>query len=116
MKLIIAGSRTITDYQVLREAIKKIEENITEIVSGGAEGVDRLGEKYAKENDLPLRKFPAFWDIHGKAAGPIRNWQMADYADVALVIWDGKSKGSQNMIKTMQELGKKVIIHEILDR
>ena len=99
MKVIVAGSRTITDYQKVKNALSAFEWEITEIVSGGANGVDKMGERWAIENKIPLRRFPAKWDLHGKSAGPIRNREMAEYADALVAIWDGKSKGTYNMIE-----------------
>ena len=84
MKVIIAGSRTITDHMFAEDAMGafiKEHGKITEIVSGGARGADQLGEELAHFYMIPLKRFPADWDAHGKAAGPIRNRQMAEYAD-----------------------------------
>ncbi len=64
---------------------------------------------------LPVKEFPADWDQHGNAAGPIRNAQMADYADALLLIYDGESRGSLNMRKQMAQL-KKPIYEVILKR
>ena len=103
MKVIIAGSRNITDYNSVKLAIIKSGFVIDEIVSGGAKGVDALGEKFAYENCISLKIFPANWDKYGKSAGYIRNQQMAKYADALIAIWDGKSMGTKHMI----ELAKK---------
>lgn len=78
--VIIAGPRTIIDYELLLNAIKLSDIEITEVVSGNAKGVDSLGERYAKENNIPLKVFPADWKTYKKAAGPIRNSGMAQYA------------------------------------
>jgi predicted Rossmann fold nucleotide-binding protein DprA/Smf involved in DNA uptake len=67
MKVIVAGSRDITDYVWVLRAISEAKFKITEIVSGGAKGVDSLGEMYAKENGIPLKVFPADWKTYGKA-------------------------------------------------
>lgn len=72
--------------------------NKVEIVSGGAKGADSLGEKYASEQGLTCTVFNADWDKHGKAAGYIRNEEMAKYGTHAVVFWDGESKGSKHMI------------------
>jgi hypothetical protein len=89
MKLIIAGSRSITDYTIVKRAINRLLINptdINEIVSGTARGVDRLGERYAKEHGIKITKFPANWNKYGKRAGYLRNEQMAKYADVLIAI------------------------------
>ncbi len=91
--------------------------NISEVVSGGAIGVDLSGENFANIFGFKLKKFPADWETHGKAAGPIRNKQMAEYADALLLIWDGKSKGSTNMKTQMIKLKKpvyEIIINSVL--
>lgn len=114
MKLIIAGSRSITDYCTVRNAVissglwLKYGNNL-EIVCGMARGVDMLGYDFASNNRLLVHKFPANWDL-GKSAGHIRNRQMGDFADCLLAIWDGKSKGTKGMIEYMTKLGKKVYI------
>lgn len=97
MRVIIAGSRDITDFDMLRELYDRCGVDITEVVSGTARGVDRLGEQLAAELGVPIKRFPADWNRHGKSAGYIRNSDMADYADALLLLWDGRSKGSGHM-------------------
>lgn len=101
MKLIIAGTRNFTNYQKLRKACDHFlqDQNNIEIVSGACRGADKLGEQYAKERNIKITRFPANWNKYGKAAGPKRNQQMASYADALIVFWDGKSKGTLNMIE-----------------
>lgn len=101
MKVIIAGSRNINDYKLLVDTIQRSGYDITEVVSGCAVGVDRLGEQWARANDVPIKEMPANWNLHGNSAGPIRNRDMAEYADAAIVIWDGESRGTRNMIENM---------------
>ena len=108
MKVIIAGGRDLTDYDVCLEGVKNAGFDITEVVSGHARGADSLGERFAQEAGLPLKLFPAEWDKHGRAAGPIRNNQMAAYADALIALWDGDSKGTRHMIQQAQKLGLKV--------
>jgi len=115
MKAIIAGGRDYNNYAYLKQQLDYFREHqfdakITEIVSGGARGVDSMGEQYAAENDIALKIFPADWKTHGKSAGPIRNRQMADYADILIAVWDGESKGTKNMIDTMHKLKKPVFV------
>ncbi len=110
MKLIIAGSRDIYDYTLIKDYIdSQCKFDITEIVSGTCSGVDTCGERYAKEHNIKLTKFPANWTKYGKAAGPIRNQSMALYADVAIVIHHTCSKGSMNMLQCMKQLNKPCI-------
>jgi hypothetical protein len=105
-KLVVAGSRSFTEdmsderaYKLCCSAIARLPVRPTEIVSGGARGADTVGEKVAREHNIDLAVFEPDWDEHGRAAGPIRNQQMAEYADGVLAIWDCESRGTQSMIK-----------------
>jgi len=110
MKVIIAGSRTITDYISVGKAITNSKFVITEVVCGCAIGVDRIGEAWAIANGIPVKQMPADWNKYGRQAGIIRNIQMAQYADAAIVIWDGKSPGSKNMIAEIKKADKPYFI------
>jgi len=114
MKVIVAGSRSIKNIVVVYDALARsgISE-IDEIVSGMAQGVDRLGEMVAQELGIFVQRFQADWDNHGKDAGFIRNKQMADYADALVAVWDGGSKGTQHMIDIMRKQDKFVYIHRV---
>lgn len=112
MKVIIAGSRTIRDIK-LRQIIKESGFDITEIVSGDCRGIDHLGELYAEVEDIPIKKFPADWTKHGKAAGPIRNQTMADYADALILIWDGESRGSFDMLTKAFKKGLSIFVKTV---
>ncbi len=111
MKVIIAGSRSIKNYTIVAEAIELANFDITEVVSGGAHGVDRFGEEWAVVNGIPFVRFPALWNLYGKAAGYKRNQQMAEYADALIAVWDGKSKGTENMIELATQYNLKKYIH-----
>ena len=110
MKTIIAGSRGFEDYKFMSQALSKIEFEITEVVSGTARGADRLGERWAKDNGMPISKIPADWDHHSKAAGYIRNEEMAKCSDALVAFWDGKSKGTKHMIDIAKRYQLKVKI------
>lgn len=112
MKTIIAGSRSITDYETVKQAVISSRFKITEVVSGTARGVDTLGERWAIENGVPLKTFPANWSAHGKAAGHMRNQVMADYADALVLVWDGHSRGSADMLARAVRGGLKVFASE----
>jgi hypothetical protein len=100
MKVIIAGGRDFNDYSLLKEKCDFFFQNHIEIeiVSGTANGADKLGEKYANEKGFLLKKFPADWNKYGKSAGFKRNVEMSNYADALIAFWDGKSKGTLHMI------------------
>ena len=117
MRLIVAGSRSIASYAVVKSAIDKAiaileeedyKDRIT-IVSGCARGIDTLAIQYAAINNLQCDKFPANWSL-GKRAGYLRNSVMANHADALLAIWDGVSPGTKHMINIMQSKGKRVWI------
>ena len=109
MKVIVAGSRDFCDLSLVKEAFKDLE-GVTEIISGGANGADSLGEIYAENNDIKLTVMNADWDQYGKGAGHIRNGQMAEYGDMAVIFWDSVSKGTENMIKQMKKFKKPCVI------
>ena len=108
MKLIIAGSRTFNDYALLKRTLSTLTfaNGVTEVVSGTAAGADKLGERWAVENNIPIRKFHAEWTEFGKKAGMIRNNAMGLYCDEAVIFWDGQSRGSKNMIDVMERFKK----------
>ena len=83
MKIIVAGSREFKDYEMLKNKLDTllINQKEIQIVSGGCRGADELGERYAKEKGYSLKVFKADWNKYGKKAGPLRNRQMAEYAD-----------------------------------
>ena len=109
-RVIIAGTRNFSNYELLKEkcdnilSSKRQDSNIV-IVSGTAKGADRLGERYARERGFLLRRFPADWDKDGNKAGPIRNAKMADNADALIAFWNGTSRGTAHMIMTAKEKG-----------
>ena len=122
-RVIIAGSRDIDDYDLLLQAIKDSGFEITEVFSGAclnkkpgidfSKGVDGLGERYAKEKNLGVRFFEADWDIHGRAAGPLRNARMAEYAEALICIHKKDSRGSKNMIRCAKEQNLKIYSVEV---
>lgn len=115
MKVILAGSRSLDDAWLVFDAMQGCPFVITEVVSGHAKGVDILGEQWALDNDIDLVVFHANWRGKGRAAGILRNQKMAAYADALVAIWDGMSKGTYNMIKTMEALGKPVYVYKTDD-
>ena len=111
-RIVIAGSRGFEDYALLEQTLDHILDEQTdtiELVSGYAKGADLLAEQYAKENNLPIHIIKPDWKTYGRAAGPIRNRQMLDYAKeespLVVAFWDGQSKGTRNTIETARSLG-----------
>jgi len=104
MKIGIVGSRTFNNYELLKEVMidylnRDNELNCELVVSGGARGADYLGERWAKENDIPTLIFKPEWDKYGKSAGFRRNQDIVKNSDFVVVFWDGVSKGSDSSIK-----------------
>lgn len=113
MRVIIAGSRDIVDPGIVDEAVRESGFEITEVVSGGARGVDRMGEAWARKHGIPVKVFPADWDKNGKSAGPIRNEEMAKYAEALIAIWDGYSRGTDNMIDRASAWNRKTYVRKV---
>lgn len=119
MRVIIAGSRTFGSRRAeVLEAIDACDQlgtiRITEVISGCAQGVDKIGEEWAVDHGIHIRRFPADWDTHGKSAGPIRNREMARHAEAVILIWDGTSRGSADMLRVAGEAGL-VVYEKILE-
>jgi hypothetical protein len=105
--VIIAGSRTLTDYDLVTEVMDEVLKGYPNVViiSGGAKGADKIGEYYAELRGYSCIKCLPDWDKYGKAAGIIRNEKMARWADGCVVFWDGESKGAAHMIRIAKERG-----------
>lgn len=112
MKLIIAGSREGIDEVDVFTAMQEsgFDKRVSEIVSGTARGVDRMGEAWARENGIPVKRFPADWENNGRAAGHIRNRQMGDYADALLVLIYNNSRGSEGMLSYAKKKGLEIYV------
>lgn len=108
MKLAIVGSRTLTDAQLVADEADRInaETPVTELISGGAAGADRLGEAWARTHDIPVRKLLPDWDRHGRAAGIIRNSDIVARADRVIAFWDGASRGTRDTIAKARKADK----------
>lgn len=72
-----------------------------------------MGIKYSEAKRIPLKKFPAEWDKYYKAAGPIRNQKMAEYANALIAVWDGKSTGTKDMIERAKACGLKIFVYKV---
>ena len=127
MKVIVAGGIDFGDYELVRIELnlRLSDKANVEMISGRCSdkkgiltfttsdgiqvyGADGLGERWAKDNGVTIHPFPVDWKIHGKYAGPIRNKLMAMEAEALIAFWDGKSKGTKNMIETALKQGLEV--------
>jgi hypothetical protein len=118
MKVIIAGSRDVPEQvRQCKAAVIDFEQRygrITEVVSGCARGADRVGELFAEMRQIPVDKYPADWNTHGKRAGIIRNSQMADVAQGLVALWDEQSPGTRNMIETARNKKLQIVVWNYL--
>jgi len=113
MRTIVAGSRYLTNSDIIEEGIAASGFAITEVVSGGARGTDFLGEQWAKKNGIACSVFPADWDRYGKSAGPIRNAQMANHAEALIAFPAKDSVGTYDMIRKAKKKGLQVFVVNI---
>lgn len=113
-RVIIAGGRYFSDYELLKEKCDEFLQDETGeeivIISDHALGADSLDERYAQERGFKIETYPADWKKYGRAAGPIRNEQMANIANALIAFWDGKSKGTKNMINLAKKKGLQVFV------
>lgn len=111
-KVIVAGGRDFNDNELLKRTLRALWQEIGrfEIVTGMARGADMLAYNLGKSANLTVHEFPAKWDQYGKSAGYKRNTQMAEFSDVLIAFWDGKSKGTKHMIDIARRLGLDVLI------
>lgn len=109
MRVIIAGTRHLNTgvtkaFNIIDSLVKKSK--LPSVILCGCGGnVDAYGNSYGIHNGIPVKHFPAAWDRHGKAAGPIRNQVMVDEADMLFLIWDGESRGSRDVLRKARKKG-----------
>lgn len=112
--LIVAGSRNFNNYEYIKASLDYLLYDLVKekypitIISGTAKGADTLGERYAKERGYGIIRMPANWEEFGKRAGYIRNAEMANKVKEegfggCACFWDGKSPGTNWMIKLCEE-------------
>ena len=106
MKVAVIGSRELK----VNNLEKYLPEEVTEIVSGGARGIDTSAREYALKNNIKLKEFLPEYEKYGRAAPLKRNMQIIDYADMVLAFWDGKSRGTKFVIDNCKRIGKRVRI------
>lgn len=116
MNTIIAGSRSITSRPALAAAIHHAQGRglvIGRVLSGGADGVDRLGEQWASAHGLPVQRIPADWRRFGRSAGPRRNAEMVAQAEAVVALWDGASAGTAQLVEAARRRGLAVFLYRV---
>ena len=113
MRLAIIGSRSFSDYELLKENVLKSFPNVLLIVSGGAKGADKLGEKLADELGLKTEIYLPNWARYGKGAGLVRNELIIKNSEGVIAFWDGLSKGTKKSIEISRSLKKKIVVVKV---
>lgn len=115
-RVIIAGGRDFLDSYLVKTTLQRLfpnpQEQVDYVISGNARGADMTGEAWAIANVIPVMLMPAQWSAHGKSAGPIRNAAMAKRGTYLIAFWDGKSRGTKNMIDTATKAGLTVHVEK----
>lgn len=113
MKVGIVGYRNYTNTESVYETLDNLNIVFTEIISGGASGVDAIAKRYAAEKKIPYTEYAADWKKYGKKAGPIRNVLIAKACDVLIAFLHKNSVGTRHIINVAKKLEKDVIIIQI---
>lgn len=115
MKIVVAGSRKFSSKKKIYEIINSSGFDITEVVSGGSYGVDKVGEQWAKDHKIPVKNFGDQCKEYStlRECALKRNEMMADYADGLIAIWKDQSFGTGHMIKCMKKLDKPMFIIKV---
>ncbi|MDE7290040.1 MAG: DUF2493 domain-containing protein [Oscillospiraceae bacterium] len=111
MKTAIIGSRGLT----IDNLEKYLPQETTEIISGGAKGIDTCARNYAISHKMKLTEFLPEYEKYGKSAPLKRNITIIENADIVIAFWDGKSRGTKFVIKKCRELGKEIKVEIIAE-
>lgn len=103
MRVAVVGSRTFKNYPLLESTLNEYE--ITHIVSGGAEGADKLSELYARQRNIPTTIYRPNWKL-GKGAAFLRNTTIVEDSDMVVAFWDGESNGTRDSINKAKKMNK----------
>lgn len=106
MKIAIIGSRTL----IVPNIEEYLPEGVTEIVSGGAKGIDEAAARFARAHGIKLTEFLPDYARYGRGAPLKRNEQIANYADIGLAFWNGTSRGTKYTIDLFRALGKPITV------
>ena len=109
MKVAIIGSRNL----IVNDLQNYLPPNVTEIVSGGAKGIDTCAREYAQNNGIKLTEFFPEYDKYGRSAPLKRNLLIIGYADEVVAFWDGRSRGTGYVIDNCKKMNKRVTVHTL---
>lgn len=116
MRVVVAGSRDLTDDRLVEEAVRLSGFTVTTVISGAARGIDQMGERWAEGQGVPVERFPADWGRYGRSAGYVRNKAMVEAAAQApeggavIAVWNGISRGTKHTIDIARQRGVPVFI------
>ena len=107
-KIMVCGSRTISDKKLI---FSKLDDMLLMhpnmiLISGGAKGVDSIGEEWAKSHRIFVEQYKPDWEKYGRGAGIVRNKIMVENSDFVIIFWDGVSKGTKSDIDFCKKLNK----------
>jgi len=105
MRILIAGGRDFSDYDMIYNELRDYSEGVKTVISGGARGADTLGERWAFDHKAEVEEYPALWEEYGRAAGPIRNQVMLDVGIPDLVVVFPGGEGSKDMVRKARKAG-----------
>ena len=107
MKIAVIGSRGLENIDIG----KYLPENVTELVSGGARGIDYCVRQYAEKTGIPITEFIPDYKQYGKRAPLLRNIEIIKYADVVIALWDGTSRGTKFVIHNCEKLSVPIKVY-----
>ena len=111
VKAVIVGSRSIGAVD-MDGALSRLGIDPSMVISGGARGVDRIAETWARARGIETRILKPDWRRYGRGAALKRNRELVEAGDVVVAFWDGTSRGTMHTVRTAEELGKRVhVVH-----
>lgn len=111
MRVLVCGGRDFSDKVAGWGWLQAVhlKRGITTLIEGGATGADALAASWAVVEGVPIEQFPADWETHGRAAGPIRNQRMIDEGKPDIVVAFPGGRGTADMVRRAEKAGIKVI-------
>lgn len=111
MNIAVVGSRNFSNLPLVKQTILSWPREGLQLVSGGAKGPDKVAERVASDERIPIKVFHADWNEHGRKAGALRNMDIVHHSDIIHAFWDERSPGTKITVKMAYEAGKPVVVH-----